>query len=96
MLDIHSRALWYAGRYTEAIATYEEVLRAYKAEGATGLESIRINLAMAYMTVGRHAEAIALLEPAVKAFGVQSGPDHFGTLMAREPGVGIRVRWSIS
>ena len=90
------RALWYAGRYAEAIATYEEVLQTLKAKGASGLESIQINLALAYLTVGRHAEAIVLLEPAVKALGPQYGPDHFGTLLAAQPGVGIRVRWSIS
>ena len=77
------RALWYGGRYAEAIATYEAVLQAFKATGASGLESIQVNLAMAYMTVGRHAEAIALLEPAVKVLGSQFGPDHFGALLAR-------------
>jgi eukaryotic-like serine/threonine-protein kinase len=77
------RALWYGGRYAEAIAIYEELLKAYKAKGADGLESIQMNLAVAYVTVGRNAEAIALLEPGVKAYESQYAPNHLGTLNAR-------------
>jgi eukaryotic-like serine/threonine-protein kinase len=74
-----AEALDGAGRHTEAIAMFEEVLATLDAmEGASSLsrEPVYSNLGLAYYQMGRYDEAIAMHEKALARAVAGAGEDH--------------------
>jgi serine/threonine protein kinase len=73
----------YVGRYTEALALYEEMLPLRKAIlGAEHPDTLRSmnGLAITYQLLGRHAEAVKIHEETFALLRATLGPDHVDTL----------------